>query len=171
MVTDLAEVHRLGTGKADENLAFRRYLSAHHTSDAQFQIIASEVEKRIDCTACANCCVHSVVAVGVDDIARIAGYLKITPLEVEQHYTVADPDSPGKRILASTKEGCVYLDDRLCLVYEARPRPCREFPHIGVGTHTLGGRRASHDRWAPLCPIIYNALEQYKHATGFHENR
>jgi hypothetical protein len=30
VVTDLAEVFRLGTAKAEENLAFRRYLCAHH---------------------------------------------------------------------------------------------------------------------------------------------
>ena len=44
VVTALAEVFRLGTVKVKENLAFRRYLSAHHYSDKPFQILASEVQ-------------------------------------------------------------------------------------------------------------------------------
>jgi hypothetical protein len=56
VVTDLAEVFRLGTAKTEENLAFRRYLSAHHYADKPFQILASEVQRHVDCTACSNCC-------------------------------------------------------------------------------------------------------------------
>ena len=42
MVTDLAEVFRLGTAKAEENLGFRRYICAHHYADKPFQILASD---------------------------------------------------------------------------------------------------------------------------------
>ena len=41
VVTALAEVFRLGTAKVKENLAFRRYLSAHHYSDQPFHILSS----------------------------------------------------------------------------------------------------------------------------------
>lgn len=56
VVTDLTEVLRLGTAKAQENLAFRRYLSARHSADAPFQILASEVQQHMDYTNYANCC-------------------------------------------------------------------------------------------------------------------
>jgi hypothetical protein len=53
------------------------------------------------------------------------------------------------------------------MIYAARPKTCRDFPHIRVGDHTLGARPSSLARWAALCPIIYNSLEAYKHVTGF----
>jgi hypothetical protein len=37
VATDLAEVFRLGTEKARENLAFRRYLSMPHYADKPVQ--------------------------------------------------------------------------------------------------------------------------------------
>lgn len=168
MVTDLAEVLRLGTAKAEENLDFRRYLSAHHYNDKPFQIIATEVQRHIDCTACGNCCRHSLVSVGRQEIEEIARCLGTTPEEFAGLYTAPDPDAPARRILLDSGEGCVFQDGNLCIVYEARPRACRDFPHVGVGTHSLGGRPSSLARWAALCPIIYNALERYKQLTGYH---
>jgi Fe-S-cluster containining protein len=168
VVTDLAEVFRLGTAKAEENLDFRRYLSAKHYSDKPFQILASEVQKQVDCTACANCCRHSVVPVSELEIQTVAEYLGATREAVTRLYTVSDPDAPALRILRSSMEGCVFLDGNLCMIYEARPKACRDFPHIAVGTHSLGGRQSSLARWVALCPIIFNALESYKHLTGYH---
>jgi Fe-S-cluster containining protein len=168
VVTDLAEVFRLGTAKVQENLAFRRYLSGHHHTERPFQILASEVQQHIDCTSCANCCRHSVVSVNRSEIEQIAEYIHSTPEETVRLYTVPDRDAPALRILRSSKEGCVFLDGNLCMIYEARPKTCRDFPHVAAGTHSLGGRPSSLARWAALCPIIFNALESYKHLTGYH---
>jgi uncharacterized protein len=167
VVTDLAEVFRLGTAKAEENLDFRRYLSAHHYPEKPFQILASDVQREVDCTACANCCRHAVVSVTKWEIEIIAAYLGATPEETARLYTAPDPDAPALRTLLNS-EGCVFLDGNLCMIYEARPKACRDFPHVAAGTHSLGGRPSSHARWAALCPIIYNALEAYKHVTGYH---
>ena len=167
MVTDLNEVFRLGTAKAQENVAFRRYLSAHHHTDAPFQILASEVQRQVDCTACANCCRHCIVSINRHEIHDIAEHLGVTPEAVARLYTVVDADAPALRILRNSGQGCVFLDGNLCTIYEARPKACRDFPHVAVGTHSLGGRPASLDRWAALCPIVFNALERYKHVTGW----
>jgi uncharacterized protein len=169
VATDLVEVFRLGTAKAEENLNFRRYLSAHHYADKPFQILASEVQRHVDCTACANCCRHSVVSVNKPEIENIALHLGTTPETVVRLYTVPDPEAPASRqTLLNSGEGCVFLDGNLCMIYEARPKDCRNFPPVAVGTHSLGGRPSSLARWAALCPIIFNALERYKHITGYH---
>ena len=102
MVTDLAEVFRLGTAKAKENVTFRRYLSAHHYSDNPFQILASDVQQQVDCTACANCCRHSVVSVNKSEIENIASHIGATPEEVARLYTVPDPDTPARPSVRST---------------------------------------------------------------------
>ena len=167
MVTDLEEVFQLGTAMAQENLTFRRYLSAHHYTERPFQILASQVQQRVDCTACANCCRHSTVSINKREIHEIAEHLGITAEEVARLYTIPDPDAPALRMLRNSGPGCVFLDGNLCTIYDARPKACRDFPHVAVGARSLGGRPSSLIRWAALCPIIFNALEQYKHVIGY----
>lgn len=167
MVTDLSEVFRLGTAKAKENVAFRRYLSVPHYADKPFQILASEVQQHIDCTSCANCCRHSVVSVNELEIDRIARHLAVPAEAITRLYTTPDPDARASRTLLNSGNGCVFLDGNLCMIYEVRPRACRDFPHVAVGAHSLASRPSSLARWAPLCPIIFNALESYKHLVGY----
>jgi hypothetical protein len=168
VVTDLAEIRRLGTSRSRENQDFRRYLAAHHQPIEPFQILAGETARQIDCTACANCCRYSVVSVTRAEIETIARSLDLPADEVTRIYTSPDPDAPAMRVLKSTPGGCIFLRGNLCTVYAARPNACRDFPHITLGTHSLGGRISSLCRWASLCPIIYNALESYKHLVGYH---
>jgi hypothetical protein len=102
VVTALAEVFRLGTAKVKENLAFRRYLSAHNYSDKPFQILASEVQQRVDRTACANCCGYSVVSVNKSELENIARRIGTTSEAVTRLYTVPDPDANALRILLNS---------------------------------------------------------------------
>jgi Fe-S-cluster containining protein len=168
VVTDLVQIRVLGTAKAAENQDFRRYLTAHHRRIEEFQSVATEIRGQIDCTSCANCCRYSIVLVNESEISAIAGYLGTTSEQVKALYTVPDPENPAERILQNNENGCVFLDGNLCLIYEARPKACRDFPHTSIGLHSLGARLSSMCRWAPLCPIIYNALEAYKHLVGYH---
>jgi len=167
VVTDLAEVFRLGTAKAKENLAFRRFLSAGHCPEKPFQILAGEVQREVDCTACANCCRHAIVPLSDAEIEEMARHLDATVERVRRLYTAPDPQVPAARVLRNSEQGCVFLDGNLCMIYQARPRACRDFPHVAEGTHTLASRPASLARWAALCPIIFNALERYKRITGY----
>jgi uncharacterized protein len=171
VVTDLAEVFRLGSEKAEENLAFRRHLSAHHVGEEAFQILASDIQQQMDCTSCANCCRYSIVPVSKPEVESIAARIGVTAETVVRTYTVPDPGAPNSRILLNSSRGCVFLDGNLCTIYEARPKACRDFPHVAIGIHTLGSRLSSHARWASLCPIIYNALEEFKRLTGYHPHR
>jgi uncharacterized protein len=168
LTTDLVQIRRLGTEKAAENVYFRRYLSAHHRRIEELQRVAAAVEPEIDCAACANCCRNSVVAITAAEIAGIAAFLGIDPAEAEHRYTEPDPEDSALRVLRNSTDGCVFLEGNLCLIYEHRPKPCREFPHLAPGTHSLGARISSICRWAALCPIVYNAIEIYKHQVGFH---
>jgi Fe-S-cluster containining protein len=167
VITDLKEVARLGAEKAGENLGFRRWRSAQRIPEREFQEIASGIATQIDCRACGNCCRNSVVPVSAAEIETIAAYAGATVEQVMQRYTEADPEDSSGRVLRGQGGGCVFLEGNDCLIYEARPRTCREFPHITPGVRSLGARQASHARWAALCPIIYNALEEEKRRRGY----
>ncbi|MGE5486926.1 MAG: YkgJ family cysteine cluster protein [bacterium] len=167
VLTNPDEIRRAAERMEAEYLDFRRYLKAHHCPLEPLHEIAAEVESQIDCTACANCCRHGSVTVTEADIAAIAEYLGTTREEVIRLYTVPDPAAPHPRLLASTKQGCTFLDGTLCLVYEARPRACREFPYASHRERSLGGRMERLCAWAALCPIVFNALELYKERVGY----
>jgi Fe-S-cluster containining protein len=170
VVTDLVQIRRLAELEEGENLHFRRFLKDHHYSQGLFRQIAREVEQQIDCKTCANCCREPRVSVSHQDIYRLSVYLDMTPEQVLKEYTIADAED-RQTILRQTKDGCVFLDGSLCLVYEARPLACREFPYLVSDRRSLGGRMSSVCKHASICPIIYNALEAYKHAVGYHEGK
>jgi Fe-S-cluster containining protein len=100
------------------------------------------------------------------DIDALARYLDAPPEQVLKEYTMRDP-MDGETVLRQTRDGCVFLDGNLCMVYEARPRACREFPYLVRDQRSLGGRMSSVCKHACICPIVYNALEAYKHAVGY----
>jgi Fe-S-cluster containining protein len=166
VVTDLVQIRRLAAAKQNENIEFRRYLSAHHPAHDALRHAAGHVAEQIDCRTCANCCRETTVEVSDEDIETIARFLDAPPDEVRQIYTVADP-AGGGRILRQTADGCVYLADNLCSIYAARPRACREFPYLLATTTSLGSRTPSIFGRACLCPIVYNSLEEFKKLTGF----
>jgi hypothetical protein len=148
VLTDLVEIRRQAEAKESENLRFRRYLTAHHHGIEPFHIIAAEIQRRVDCTACANCCRYSIVTVSRTDVEAIARHLGYDVEHVIAQYTEPDPDAAATRILKSTNQGCVFLDGNLCTIYEARPRACREFPHVALGRRSLGARVPSLWRWS-----------------------
>ncbi len=162
MVTDLVEIRTLAERHRREDLDFRRYLSAHHHRVEEFQAIAASLQPAIDCKGCANCCRETLVNVSDAEISAIAEFLGMEPAEVTRLYTMRDPEPPHSLVLLNDKNGCTFLDGNLCMIYEARPKPCREFPHTASGTHSLGGRVESIWRRASICPIVFNALEEYK---------
>lgn len=167
MLTDLVQIRRLAEAKAAENLDFRRYLQAHHRADAAFYAAARPAEAAIDCTACANCCRQLRAGASDTDLARLAAWLKLSPAQTRAHFLEPDP-SDHAPVLKHVDGACVFLEHNRCSVYEARPDACRDFPHFHTPGHSLGSRMASIFSKAWLCPIVYNAVEDYKKLLGYH---
>jgi uncharacterized protein len=168
VVTDPAEVRRLSELKAAENLDFQRHLRAHHTPESTFHIIAERIESEFDCQACANCCRETLVTVSANEAHAIAQFLSMEDAEVIRLYTLPGAEPGEGRVLRNEPNGCIFLDGNLCTVYSVRPKVCREFPHLRGHEDTLPHRMSATIRRASICPIVYNALEEYKHLVGFH---
>ncbi|MBI5283189.1 MAG: YkgJ family cysteine cluster protein [Candidatus Solibacter usitatus] len=166
MLTDLVQIRRLAEANEDEYVAFRRHLSAHHPPPHLLHLIAALVQREIDCTACANCCRQTRVEVKPEEVQAIAAHLNSRLEDVLHLYTEDDPVE-HKLLLRHSAGQCVFLDGNLCMIYEARPRSCREFPHLTLDHESLGSRLSSVCRNAWLCPIVFNTLELFKRELGF----
>jgi Predicted Fe-S-cluster oxidoreductase len=146
-------------------------MRSKHLPEEPFHILAAEVSKEIDCTTCANCCRMTLVSVTSEDVKRIAGFLECSSDEVIQRYTSMDLEVTGGRILRQVDGACIFLRENRCTIYEARPKPCRDFPHTEIRERSLGGRMASQCLRASICPIVYNTLERYKRLVGYRPRR
>lgn len=166
MVTDLVQIRLLAAAREAENLRFRRFLHDHHSPDRLFRSVAAEVEKQIDCTACAACCRETRVHVSPAEIAALARQLAVPPAEVRAQFTEPDAEEGG-RMLRQSSAGCAFLNGNLCTVYAARPGACRDFPCLTTAATSLGSRMSSICRRARFCPIVYNTIENCKKLVGF----
>lgn len=84
---------------------------------------------RFKCTGCGKCCTGSpgYVFLGRSDLDRLANHFHLTPQEFARKYTrfvdgqYALIDRPGSY-------DCIFLSDKKCSAYEARPTQCRTYP-------------------------------------------
>jgi Fe-S-cluster containining protein len=165
VLTDLVQIKTLGEKKRSENERFRRYLKSYDHSDRILRRIAVGVEDAIDCTECANCCRVATVKLTTRDVENMAKSLRMKTDRFLNDYTMQS-DSEGL-ILKRTERGCVFLDGNLCLIYNARPANCEDFPHVVRGAGSIVSRMWEFTDRACYCPIVYNSLEAFKAETGF----
>jgi uncharacterized protein len=165
MLTDLVQIRRLGQQKRDENSRFRAYLRNHRHSDRRLRRFGEDIEAQIDCTTCANCCRVSEVEITDRDVDKLAKFLGMTREEFIRDST--QQSESGELILKRTESGCVFLEDNLCSVYEARPHNCANFPHLVRGAGSIASRMWRLVERAEYCPIVYNWMEKVKEDIGF----
>ena len=169
MITDLVQIKRLGEKKRVENERFRRFMKTHDVQERRFRRMAEEIEDRIDCRACANCCKVAETNIGKRDVERLAKFLGLTAKQFVDQYTTmsVQEENEDELILRRTDAGCIFLDGNDCTVYEARPDTCQDFPHLIRGSGSIQSRMWQMIDRATYCPIVYNSLEQYKEIVGF----
>jgi Fe-S-cluster containining protein len=83
----------------------------------------------LDCLKCPSLCckMAGYVEVSRADIRRLAKFLGLTVREFEERHIVETTRKGAKRIKTGY-DVCQFLgEDRMCTVYEARPRDCREY--------------------------------------------
>jgi Fe-S-cluster containining protein len=165
VLTDLVQIERYGERNRPENGRFRAWLRRRNFAEQRLKAIAQDVEDKIDCTSCANCCRVATTQVTERDIERLSKFIGMPGSEFAREYTVETPDEG--RILKRNEDGCVFLTGKLCSVYEARPHTCEFFPHLVKGNGSFISRMWQMADRAVYCPIVYNSLELFKTETGF----
>jgi Fe-S-cluster containining protein len=166
MITDLVQIKTLGEKKRDENFRFRKHMKSRDHSDRILRRIAEEIEGRIDCTVCANCCKVATVQVSERDVERLARYLRIPPERFLAEYTAESQDE-GRVLKRDTTSGCVFLNGFECTVYDSKPDICSRFPHLVRGHGSIASRMWKLVDRACYCPIVYNSLEAFKEELRF----
>jgi Fe-S-cluster containining protein len=85
-----------------------------------------EAFQEMDCLECAACCTHVGPRWTRQDIKRVSKSMKMKEADFEAAYLKIDEDDDY--VLQSMP--CPFLQkDNYCMIYENRPKACREYPH------------------------------------------
>lgn len=125
--------------------------------DAVTKKLHEEVFVKTDCLSCANCCKTTGPLFEKKDIERIAKYLRMKPAQFETQYLRVDEENDW--VLKSLP--CAFLsEDNSCMIYDVRPKACREFPHTDrpkiyqIAQHT--------QKNVAICPAAFEIVEKMK---------
>ena len=93
--------------------------------DARFHQVHEEVFEKLDCLDCANCCKTTSPILIHTDIDRLSKVFRMRSSEFIDTYLYRDEE--GDYVFKGAP--CPFLgEDNGCLVYEDRPKACREYP-------------------------------------------
>lgn len=105
---------------------------------------------RFQCTQCGDCCSGAPGYVWVvnEEIAAIAAELKMEVADFEAKYV--RKVGVRKSLIEYSNGDCVFLKDRKCTVYNARPRQCRTWPFWDSNLR-------SRETWEHTCEVCPGA--------------
>jgi Fe-S-cluster containining protein len=117
--------------------------------------VHEEVFAELDCLDCAGCCTNIPPMLTRADISRISRHLGMNTATFQDEYLRMDED--GDWVMNSTP--CPFLqEDHKCLIYEDRPKACRQYPH------TDGQEFSQHFKLhkvnARHCPAVFHIIER-----------
>lgn len=159
MKPDLQQLPGLAKDKHSENRKYFEKLRKKppRNLDYVMQELHDAEFQRTDCLSCANCCKTTGPLFTEADIERIAKHLRLKPQQFIDTYLRVDED--GDRVLQSVP--CTFLDaENYCLIYEVRPKACREYPH----TDRKKFQQITHLtlKNVAMCPAAFNIVEEMK---------
>jgi len=110
-----------------------------------------------NCLDCANCCKTIGPRLTDKDIERLAKHLKMKTSDFIEKYILTDEDND----FVFKDHPCPFLlPDNYCVVYESRPKACREYPHTDRKRFyqilTLSHKNCE------TCPVVFEIFEELK---------
>ena len=117
----------------------------------------NKIFKEIDCLDCANCCKSIPPIINETDSRRIAKHLGMKVTKFKDKYVKFDEDMD----MVMNLSPCPFLQaDNKCLIYEYRPKACREYPH--TEDYEFTKQLKLHTINASYCPAVFHILEKLK---------
>lgn len=84
-----------------------------------------------ECQRCTACCRWpGQVRLSEAEITALASLKKISETVFIQQYTRVTHDRTGLALQDKPNGECVFLDGEHCVVQEAKPQQCRDFPNL-----------------------------------------
>lgn len=109
------------------------------------------------CIDCANCCKTIGPRLTDKDIDRLAKHLRMKPSTFIEQYIEVDEDDD----FVFREHPCPFLmPDNYCMVYENRPKACRDYPHTDR-KRFIQILELSHKN-CETCPVVFEVFEQLK---------
>jgi len=125
MKTEYEELVKQAKADLTDNKRMLKHLKKKGL-DSLFQKYHEKVFEKVDCLTCANCCITTGPMLTDRDIERISKSLRMKSSVFEANYLRRDED--GDWVFKTMP--CPFLgSDNYCLIYDARPKACREYPH------------------------------------------
>ena len=159
MQPDLSQLKKQAKDKHHENKKYFDKLKSKPPNDLdrQMEQLHEEEFRKTDCLSCANCCKTTGPLFTNVDVERIAKHLKLKSAEFQQKYLRVDEEND----LVLQTVPCVFLDaENYCLIYDVRPKACREYPHTNRKKfHQIANLTLQN---VAICPAAYNIVEAMK---------
>lgn len=158
-MSELEHLPKLAREKQEQSKRFFKKLKARppRNLDKVMQDLHDEEFRNIDCLECANCCKTTGPLFLNTDIDRIAAHMRLKPGAFVDQYLRVDED--GDYVLQHLP--CPFLaPDNYCLIYDVRPKACREYPHTDrkkfqqISDLTLKN--------TAICPAAFRIVESLK---------
>lgn len=141
--------------KAEANLKMyrKKNLKQLKKMDCEIHELHHTYTDKIDCLQCANCCKTLGPLITDADIKRMSKALRLSPSEVVASYLRIDED--GDYVFKEMP--CPFLmADNYCIIYENRPKACREYPHTDRKKFYQVFNLSIKNAYT--CPIAYEVL-------------
>ena len=126
--------------------------------DVTMQDLHNAEFKKTDCLSCGNCCKTTSPIFTEKDIHRISKHLRMKVHQFIAQYL--DRDADDFYVLKTAPCSFLDLNDNSCLIYDVRPKACKEYPHTNrrkfnqITDLTLKN--------TGICPAVYNIVEALK---------
>lgn len=124
--------------------------------DQMFLKSHNEKFEKMNCLSCANCCKTTSPIFLQTDIDRLSRVLKVKTSSFTTQYLHRDEE--GDYVLNSAP--CPFLGvDNKCLVYEERPKACREYPHTNrKNMHGILNLTVQNSQ---VCPVVHEIFQDF----------
>lgn len=162
LVLELSHIKAQAKEKEVENNAFAKFLRRFPSStlDPLVASLNDEIEPKIDCKQCGNCCRAFYAAAFEHELPALAHAKGISVEDFKEAFV-----KPYKNAYYFTTKPCPMLHENLCTAYDVRPVCCQTFPNL-KGTHFKYRFQSVMEKY-PICPIVFNVVEALKIALSF----